>query len=143
MSTFLLLAGSVLGITAMVVFNAWLRISPTAKLESLEDATRRLDVDSVGFEAGEGVLTADGQAALVQERSGACLALLVARGSDVVIRYLTPGTVRDVVAVGEDTLRLRLNDFVFAPARLQFDSAATASHWADALKSLQPQPRSA
>jgi hypothetical protein len=143
MGTLLLLAGSVLGITAMVVFNAWLRISPSARLDSLEEAMHRLDVDSVGFEAGEGVLTADGQAALIQERSGACLALLVARGSDVVIRYLTPGTVRDVETDGDDTLRLRLNDFVFAPARLQFDSAGTAAHWADALATLQPQPRSA
>ncbi|WP_417486063.1 hypothetical protein [Maricaulis sp.] len=142
MGLILLIVGSILGVSAMVFVNARLGISQTAKLSGLDEAIERLDADRVGFEAGEGVLALDGEGALVAERSGLCLGLLVARGSDFVIRYLAPGSVRDAVVEAETTLRLRLHDFVFAPARLRFDSAETAATWADRLNALQPVARS-
>ncbi|RKR02730.1 hypothetical protein [Maricaulis maris] len=137
MGLFFLIVGSVVGVSVMVFFNARLGISTQAKLSGLDEAIMRLDTDRVGFEAGEGVLAADGEGALVAERSGACLGLVVARGSDFVIRYLGPGRVRDVAIDNEHVLHLRLNDFVFAPARLRFDSAEVAADWAERLTALQ------
>ncbi|ABI65924.1 MULTISPECIES: hypothetical protein [Maricaulis] len=141
MSLIYLLAGSVLGVSVMVLINAWLGISRPARLVDLDDAARRLDADRVGFDAGEGVLAVDGAAALIAERSGDCLGLLVARGSDLVIRYLVPGSVRDAVVEEGSAVRLRLNDFVFAPARLRFSTADEASLWAGRLSDLQPVAR--
>ncbi len=141
MSLIYLLAGSVLGVSVMVLINAWLGISRPARLVDLDDAARRLDADRVGFDAGEGVLAVDGAAALIAERSGDCLGLLVARGSDLVIRYLVPGSVRDAVVEEGSAVRLRLNDFVFAPARLRFRTADEASLWAGRLSDLQPVAR--
>ena len=142
MAILLLLLGSVLGVSVMVFFNARLGISGKARLASLDDAVTRLDTDRVGFEAGEGVLATDGEAALVMDRTGDCLGVLIARGSDFVIRYLTPGSVREVTTEADNTVRLSLNDFVFAPARLRFESADTASHWAGKLDMFKTQGRS-
>jgi len=142
MSLIYLLVGSVLGVSAMVLVNAWLGISRPARLTDLDDAARRLDADRVGFEPGEGVLAVDGEGALIAERSGDCVGLLVARGSDLVIRYLVPGSVREATLEEGNSLRLRLNDFVFAPARLRFNTADEASLWADRLSDLQPAARS-
>lgn len=132
----LLLIGSILGVSAMVFFNARLGISTQARLADLDEAVARLDADRVGFEAADAVLAKDGQGALVASRDGDCLGLLVARGSDFVIRYLTPGTIRDVSAEGETGLKVRLNDFVFAPAHLEFETAEIASAWQDKLSAL-------
>ncbi|WP_323761074.1 hypothetical protein [Maricaulis sp.] len=142
MSLIYLLVGSVLGVSAMVLVNAWLGISQPSRLTDLEDAARRLDADRVGFDPGEGVLAVDGEAALIAERSGDCIGLLVARGSDLVIRYLVPGSVRDATVDEGNSIRLRLNDFVFAPARLRFHTADEASLWAERLCVLQPAVRS-
>ncbi|MFY0637239.1 hypothetical protein [Maricaulis maris] len=132
----LLLLGSILGVSAMVFVNASLGISPKARLADIDEAAARLDADRVGFEAADAVLAKDGQGALVVSRAGDCLGLLVARGSDFVIRYLTPGMIREVSAEGETGLRVRLNDFVFAPAHLEFETAETASAWKDRLSAL-------
>lgn len=142
MALFYLLVGSVLGVSAMVLVNAWLGISGTARLADLKDAARRLDADRVGFDAGEGVLAVDGEGALIEERSGDCLGLLVAKGSDIVIRYLVPGSVRDAVIEDGNNVRLRLNEFVFAPARLRFSLADEATLWAGRLSKFQPANRS-
>ncbi|MAK63532.1 MAG: hypothetical protein CMF75_02130 [Maricaulis sp.] len=130
------LLGSVAGISAMVAVNAWLGLYTPAKLDSLDEAVARLDADAVGFDAGEGVLAPDGQSALVTDQSASRLALLVARGSDFVIRYLEPGQVRSVTA--DDTgLTLTLNDFTFAPAHLGFETPDQARDWAGRLQALQ------
>ena len=142
MSLIYLLVGSVLGVSAMVLINAWLGISRSACLTDLEDAARRLDADRVGFDAGDGVLAVDGEGALIAERSGDCLGLLIARGSDFVIRYLVPGSVRDAVIEDGTSVRLRLNDFVFVPAKLRFETADEAMIWANRLSAFQPAGRS-
>ncbi len=130
------LLGSVAGISAMVAVNAWLGLYAPAQLESLDDAIARLDADSVGFNAGEGVMAPDGKSALVTDAAGSRLALLVARGSDFVIRYLEPGQVLSVTA--DDTgVLLKLHDFTFAPARLSFETAEQARQWADRLEALK------
>lgn len=135
---FIVLAGSVAGITAMVVVNMWLGLSEPARLRDLEDAVARLDTDSVGYEAGEGgLVTPDGLGALIPSRDGRTIGLLVARGSDFVIRYLGPGSVRTADAGADGLLLLRLNDFAFAPARLNFGSADEAQSWAGRLNALK------
>ncbi len=132
------LIGSVLGIAAMVWVNARMGLFEPARLTGLEDAIARLDTDCVGFEPGQGGLVApDGSHALVPGREGVMTGLIVARGSDFVIRYLTRGSVRSVEAAGADELILTLNDFAFAPARLKFDNSREAGHWAERLGALK------
>ena len=130
------LLGSVIGISAMVAVNAWLGLNTPARLTGLDDAIARLDTDSVGFEAGEGVVAPDGKSALVTDAAQSRLALLVARGSDFVIRYLEPGQVRSVATDGTD-IALKLNDFTFAPAHLAFETPDQARDWAGRLEALQ------
>jgi len=134
----IVLIGSILGISAMVLVNVWLGLSEPARLRDLDDAVARLDTDSVGYEAGEGgLVTPDGLSALVPARDGTQIGLLVARGSDFVIRYLGPGSVRSAEAGEDGSLMLRLNDFAFAPARLNFGSADVARSWAGRLNGLK------
>ena len=134
----IVLIGSVLGITAMVLFNVWLGLSEPAHLSGLDDAVARLDTDSVGFTAGQGgSLTPDGRGALVPAGDGGMIGLLVARGSDFVIRYLGPGSVHAAEADDTGRLIVRLNDFTFAPARLKFAAADEARAWADRLNALK------
>ncbi|WP_203292468.1 hypothetical protein [Maricaulis parjimensis] len=130
------LLGSVVGISAMVAVNAWLGLYTPAKLDSLDDAIARLDTDSVGFEAGEGEMAPDGRSALVSDATQPRLAMLVARGSDFVIRYLEPGIVKSVATEGSE-IALKLNDFTFAPARLAFETPEQARKWAGRLETLQ------
>lgn len=132
------LIGSVGGITAMVALNAWLGLYEPARLSDLGDAVARLDTDCVGYEAGEGGEVApDGRSALIPSRDGSVIGLLVARGSDFVIRYLGAGSVRSAQADADGGLLLRLNDFAFAPARLNFGSSEEARAWADRLNALK------
>ncbi|MFS2317816.1 hypothetical protein RMQ97_07750 [Maricaulis sp. D1M11] len=133
----LILAGSVAGIAAMVVANIYLKPFRPAEIVSLDDAAHRLDIDAVGFQPGEGILAVDGRSALVEERNGERLGLLVARGSDVVIRYLVPGMVRSARLDGQGGVRLSLKDFTFAPVDIPMGQTRLARQWADRLNDLQ------
>ena len=130
------LLGSVAGVSAMVAFNAWLGLYAPAQLADLDEAIARLDADSVGCQAGEGGLAPDGKSALVTDAERNRLALLVARGSDFVIRYLDPGQVLSESTQDRD-ITLRLKDFTFAPARLSFETPEQARDWAGRLEALQ------
>jgi hypothetical protein len=133
----LLLLGSVIGISAMIGVNIWLGLSQPARLHDIDDAIARLDTDAVGFEAGEGVLAADGSAALVESADGAMIGLLAARGDDFVIRFLTPGLVR-AARIGEGgNLTIKLADFTFAPVDFPFGASPKIRLWADKLNALQ------
>ena len=137
MSELLILFASALGIGAMVLINSRLDIWTPAVIASLGDAQRRLDADSVGFEAGEGILAEDGKSALVEEAGTDRIALLVARGDNVVIRYLDAGAVKAARVDADGALTVRLDDFTFAPARLDLADAHEARLWADKLNALQ------
>ena len=107
----LIFLGSLLGIAAMVLVNRQLGLFEAAKISSLDDATRRLDTDQIGFMAGPGILADDNRTALVEEKGSGRIGLLVVAGSDVVIRYLDPGSVRAAkMGEGRD-IHLELNDF--------------------------------
>mgnify|MGYP003118545999 CR=1 FL=1 len=129
-----ILLGSLAG---MVAVNVWLGLNEPAEIESLEAAVDRIDTDSVGFAAGEGVLAADHKAALVEEAGSERLALVVARNDSHVIRYLTPGAVRGARMGENATVTLRLNDFTFPATDLAFADGSEARHWADRLNALQ------
>jgi len=128
--------GSILGVAAMVAMNAFLKISKKSQILSLDDASQLLDIDSIGFESGSGVLSSDHRAALVEETGSERIALLAARGDGVVIRYLVPGLVKAARMDGDD-LGIKLNDFTFAPVTMKFDTHQTARAWADKLNKLQ------
>ena len=128
--------GSFLGVSAMVAMNVFLKISKIAQIGTLEEASRLLDIDSIGFESGPGVLSSDNLSALVEETNGDRIALLAARGDGVVIRYLVSGLVKAARMDGDD-LGIKLNDFTFAPVTMKFDTHQTARAWADKLNKLQ------
>ena len=133
----LIFLGSLAGITAMVLLNRQLGLYQPAEIASLEQAAERLDLDQIGFAAGEGVLADDHRAALVREADSDRVGLLIARGSDVVIRYLDQGSVRSArMGEGRD-IHVALNDFTFAPVDIRLEDTATARLWADRLNSLQ------
>ncbi|MBO6847365.1 MAG: hypothetical protein QUV02_01465 [Maricaulis sp.] len=133
----LIFLGSLLGIAAMVLLNRQLGLSEVAEITSLDDAARRLDTDQIGFQAGQGLLSDDKRAALVEEKGSGRIGLLIASGSDVVIRYLDPGVVKAAkMGEGRD-IHLALNDFTFAPIDIAISDTAMARHWADRLNTMQ------
>ena len=133
----LIFLGSLLGIAAMVLLNRQLGLSEAAEIASLDEAARRLDTDQIGFMAGPGLLADDRRAALVEEKGAGRIGLLVASGSDVVIRYLESGAVKAAkMGEGRD-IHLALNDFTFAPVDIAISDTAAARHWADRLNSMQ------
>lgn len=131
------IVGSVIGISAMVALNIILRLGEPARLTGLDEAIERLDIDMIGFRAGEGVVASDGSAALVEEAGGQKIGLLAARGDEFVIRYIEPGLVR-AARLGEDAkLTIRLKDFTFRPVTIDFADASEARSWADRLNAMQ------
>jgi len=136
MTLVLFLLGSILGVAAMVAMNAGLKISKTSQIDTLEQAGDLLDIDSIGFETGPGVLSKDNKSALVEESGSERIALLSARGDGVVIRYLVPGLVKTARMDGSE-LDIKLNDFTYSPVTMSFADNETARLWADKLNKLQ------
>lgn len=132
------LLGSVAGIGLMILLNHRLGLNTPAEIASMDDALRRLDIDQVGFEAGDARLLADDRrSALIEEKGSGRVGLLAARGDGVVIRYLEPGSVKSAkMGEGRDIM-LRLDDFTFAPLTIQLEDTHTARRWADRLNALQ------
>jgi hypothetical protein len=132
-----ILLGSIAGVSAMIALNIYLRTWTPAQLTSLADARDRLDTDAIGFEAGPGVLAADGSAAIIEEAGGRRFGLLAARGDSIVIRYLTPGLVDTARLDESGEMSVRLKDFSCTAVRFPFDDRETARVWADKLNQLQ------
>ncbi|MHA6289578.1 hypothetical protein [Maricaulis sp. CAU 1757] len=133
LTSVLVLFGSALGIAVMVALNARLGLSRPARLAGLDEALRRLDDDAVGFEPGEAVIGKEGRAALVENGETGGLALLLAHGSDFVIRYIGPGQVRAVRRDAEGELEIRLKDFSLPRVRIDLGDADVAEAWAGRL----------
>lgn len=126
----LVLAISALSITGLVLLNRRLGGWTPARLDSLEAAGRCLADDVVGFVPGEGALGSDGAAALVEERGGDRLGLVIARGDRCVTRALRPGELIAVTREGA-TLTLHLADFTFARFATTLKDEETAARWAE------------
>jgi hypothetical protein len=123
----LYLLGSLAGVAALVGFCVLLFGRATARIDALaaEDALR---ADIPGFRAGAVTLSADAQAALVEDAHDGAAYLVIARGRGLVTRKLSRGFLRNTKRDGA-SLDLRLSDFTFPKARLVFDEEAAAREW--------------
>ncbi|PWE16386.1 hypothetical protein DDZ18_13260 [Marinicauda salina] len=125
----LVLAGSALSIAALVALNVMVGGWSPARLDDAEAAAGQLAADIIGFEPGERVCGAQGRAALVMERSGDRLGLVLARGDRFVTRAIRAGELRETVRRGA-TLELRFSDFTLPSAEITFPDERSAAAWA-------------
>ncbi len=123
----LYLLGSLAGVAALVGFCALLFGRDTARVDA-PAAEAALRADIPGFRAGAVALSADGEAALVEDAHDGASYLVIARGRGLVTRKLSRGFVRDARRDGA-ALNLRLSDFTFPKARLVFAQEAAALEW--------------
>lgn len=130
MTTLLITLGSLAAILALFGINIWLTGLKPRLLESVNAAAERLESDIVGFEAGEGVVSADGCAALVEDRSSGRIGLAVVRGADAVTRVLSAPEIRAVDVDGSGNLSLRLSDFTLGRVSLMLSGEEEARDWA-------------
>lgn len=130
MTTLLITLGSLAAILALFGINIWLTGLKPELLESVDAAAERLENDIVGFEAGEGVVSADGRAALVEDRSSGRIGLTVVRGADAVTRVLSAPEIRAVDVDGSGNLSLRLSDFTLGRVSLMLSGEEEARDWA-------------
>jgi hypothetical protein len=139
---YIVFIGSLVGIALLVGLN-WLLgrgeagLGKPARIADLETAREALDVDAVGFSAGQGVMSEDHRAALIEEAGGDRIAMIAARGDRLVIRYLAPGLVRDTRLDEDGALVLELNDFTYPRQRFVLGDVDSARDWADRLNELQ------
>jgi hypothetical protein len=124
----LVLAGAALAVAGLIGLNRLIGGWSPAALGDLEAAGTRLAEDVVGFEPGEGACAADGQAALVLEKGGERLGLVLARGDRTVTRVFRPGEVGAVAREGA-ALVFRFSDFTLPRARVIMADDAEAEAW--------------
>jgi hypothetical protein len=137
MQDLIFLVVSVVGIASMVVLCAYLKVWTPVRIENLTDAASFLDEDALGFKAGPGVLSPEGDAALLQEMGTERIALLLTRRDRYVARYLLPGTVTSARMDEDGGLKISLTDFTFNSITMKFDDNSSARLWADKLNALQ------
>ncbi len=123
----LYLAGSLAGVAALVGFCVLLFGRDTARIDA-RAAEALLRTDVPGFRAGAVSLSADAQAALVEDAHDGSAYLVMARGRGLVMRKLSRGFLRAAKRDGA-ILDLRLTDFTFPKARLVFAQEAAALEW--------------
>jgi len=130
MTTLLIIAASFAAILALFGINIWLTGLKPGLMDSVDAAAVRLENDLAGFEAGEGVVSTDGLAALVADKASNRVGLAVVRGVDVVTRLLAPADIRVVDVDGSGNLSLRLSDFTLGRVSLMLESEEEAREWA-------------
>jgi len=130
------LAGSAIAVAGLVGLNALVGGWSPARIDSLDEAAERLAHDLVGFHGGDGVLAADGRAALILDRDGPRLGLVVALRDRLVSRGIAPGdlTAAEINARDAAALDLRLSDFTFSHAQVRFAAPAEAEAWRTRLR---------
>lgn len=128
----LVLLLSVLSVLAVFLINRRLGGFTPAHLDSATDALARLKLDYPAFAEQETVIGGDGKSAIVVGTDGS-IALVQAIGDRFLTRLLGPGDISALFLepsddVGEQRLRLRLNDVTNTAFKLvlapQEDSAA-------------------
>lgn len=131
---------SAVSITGLVLLNRRLGGWTPARLDGVDAAARRLGDDVIGFEPGEGVLAADAGAALIEERGGKRLGLVLARGDRCVTRALRP---EEIIAITREgaTLTLHLADFTLPRIVTTLEDEPTAARWADRATRFTTQTR--
>ncbi|MEO1039903.1 MAG: hypothetical protein AAFX09_10175 [Pseudomonadota bacterium] len=131
----LVLIISALAIAGLVWLNARLGGWTPARVESLAAARAVLEFDVIGFRAAQGVLAADGRAALFTEDGGERLGLVTALGDGLVSRALGAGDVRAVDRDGAG-LKLALNDYTYPAVTLTLADEDEAESWRRAIEAL-------
>lgn len=122
----LYLLGSLAGIGLLVGLNLLLTGQRRAHLD-LAAAVALLTAEHPGFRAGDAVVTATADAALIEDAGGA-LYLVAAFGERMVSRKLANGQIASVARDGR-RLTLRFRDFTFPRARLALRDDAEAEAW--------------
>jgi len=123
----LYLAGSLAGVLALVGLNvlllgrAHMRLSP-------ETAVARLKQDMPGFAPGAAAVSADGQAALIENARDGAPWLVEVKGDGLVTRNLKRDGLRGTARDGA-RLALALADFTLPRVRLELADAAAAQAW--------------
>jgi len=122
----LYLLGSLAGVALLVALNLVLMGRKRPRVD-LEGAGALLAAEQPGFRASRQVLARNGDAALLEDGSGA-LYLVAGAGDRLVSRMLSAGSVRAVSRDGE-TLVIRLRDVTFPRARFALADEAQAKDW--------------
>ncbi|MBV9989957.1 MAG: hypothetical protein JOZ72_01575 [Alphaproteobacteria bacterium] len=125
----LYLAGSLIGVAAIVALAGWLFGWRDAALDA-ERVAQALAREVPGFRAGRA--SPDTRAVLIEDARDGAVYLAVARGDGLVTRKLARGL---GVARDGGTLTIRLRDFTLRRAHLQL---ADADYWEARLKGLAP-----
>lgn len=129
----LVLLLSVLSVLAVFLINRWLGGFTPAHLHSKADALARLKLDYPAFAEQETVIAGDGKSAIVAGADGS-IALVQAVGDRFLTRLLGPGDINALFLepsddVGEQRLRLRLNDFTNTAFKLVLTPQADGAAW--------------
>jgi hypothetical protein len=122
----LYLLGSLAGVALLVALNLVLTGRKRVRVD-LERAGALLAAEQPGFRPGRQVLATDGDAALLEDETGA-LYLVAGAGDGLVSRMLSTNSMRAVSRDGE-TLVIRLRDLTFPRARLALADEAEAKDW--------------
>lgn len=137
--TILIVLGvSALAVGALIVLNRLIGGWQDVRFEDPSLPSRRLEEDVVGFHAGEGVVSADGLAALVMERGEARLGLVLARANRCVTRVVRPGEIARLDADGA-RFHIHFNDFTLPRVTIDLDDDA-AQGWGDRMRRFMRQP---
>ncbi|AZU05063.1 hypothetical protein X907_2551 [Glycocaulis alkaliphilus] len=127
-----ILAVSALAVGALIVFNRLIGGWQDVRFEDASLPSQRLEEDVVGFRAGEGVIAADGLAALVMEEGEARLGLVLARSSRCVTRVVRPGEIARLEADGA-RFHIHFNDFTLPRVTIDLDDAS-AQGWGERMR---------
>lgn len=134
----IVLGVSALAIGALIVLNRLIGGWQDICFEDSALPSQRLQEDVVGFRAGEGVVSADGLAALVMEQGEARLGLVLARANRCVTRVLRPGEIARLDADGT-RFHVHFNDFTLPRVTIDLDDSA-AQGWGERMRRFVRQP---
>ncbi len=123
----IVLAVSALAVGALIVLNRFIGGWQDVEFTDTALPAQRLEEDVTGFEAGEGVLSADRKAALVMEKGEERLGLVIARGDRCVTRAIRPGEIARLDVDGT-CFHIHFNDFTLPRVTLDLDENA-AEGW--------------
>lgn len=134
----IVLGVSALAIGALIVLNRLIGGWQDIRFEDPALASQRLEEDVVGFRAGEGVVAADGLAALVMEQGEERLGLVLARANRCVTRVMRPGEIARLDADGA-RFHIHFNDFTLPRVTIDLDDSA-AQGWGERMRRFVRQP---
>ncbi|WP_429910592.1 hypothetical protein [Glycocaulis sp.] len=126
------LAVSALAVGALIVLNRFIGGWQDIRFEDTGLPSQRLEEDVVGFRPGEGVIAANGLAALVMEEGEARLGLVLARANRCVTRVMRPGEIARLEADGA-RFHIHFNDFTLPRVTVDLDDAS-AQGWGERMR---------